>query len=49
MNLIVMIIMIVLSLTASGVAQQVLPTQGGPVRVPQDLITITSDTPLTRP
>ena len=46
MNLIVMIITIVLSLTAStGGAQQVRPTQGGPVRVPQDLITITSDTP----
>ena len=41
-----MILAMVLALTASvAPAQQVRPSMGGPVRVPQDLITISRDTP----
>jgi len=41
-----MVLAAVLALTASiASAQQTRPTPGGPVRVPQDLITISSDTP----
>jgi len=41
-----MILTTAVALAASGApAQQVRPAPGGPVRTPQDLITITSDTP----